>query len=112
MEAVQETHGDLRGGDLLHRRHPRSERATSISLKYYVTLAKELEKMGAHFLAIKDMAGLCRPYAASKLVKALQGEIGMPIHFHTHDTSGIDVGVDPARRATRAWMSSISRSPR
>ncbi|HEX9998219.1 MAG TPA: pyruvate carboxylase [Abditibacterium sp.] len=72
-------------------------------LEYYVSLAKELEKMGAHFLAIKDMAGLCRPYAAHKLVSTLKQEIGLPIHFHTHDTSGIsaasvlqasDAGVD------------------
>jgi pyruvate carboxylase len=60
------------------------------SLKYYVAKAKELERMGAHFLAIKDMAGLCRPYAAAKLVKALREEIGLPIHFHTHDSSGIN----------------------
>jgi pyruvate carboxylase len=46
--------------------------------------------MGAHFLAIKDMAGLCRPYAASALVKALKEEIGIPVHFHTHDTSGVN----------------------
>ncbi|MDB6109275.1 MAG: pyruvate carboxylase, partial [Pedosphaera sp.] len=59
------------------------------SLKYYIKLAKELEKMGAHFLAIKDMAGLCRPYAAYQLVKALKEEIGIPVHFHTHDTSGV-----------------------
>jgi pyruvate carboxylase len=59
-------------------------------LKYYVKLAKELEKMGAHVLCIKDMAGLVRPYAASKLVKALKDEIGLPIHFHTHDTSGLN----------------------
>ncbi len=45
--------------------------------------------MGAHFLAIKDMAGLCRPFAAQALVKALKEEIGIPIHFHTHDTSGM-----------------------
>ena len=45
--------------------------------------------MGAHFLAIKDMAGLCRPYAAYQLVKALKEEISLPIHFHTHDTSGV-----------------------
>lgn len=58
-------------------------------LKYYVELARELEKMGAHILAIKDMAGLCKPAAAAKLVKALKQEIGIPIHFHTHDTAGI-----------------------
>ncbi|RCS54441.1 pyruvate carboxylase [Bremerella cremea] len=59
------------------------------NLKYYVDLAKQLESMGAHFLAIKDMAGLCKPTAARKLIKTLREEIGLPIHFHTHDTAGI-----------------------
>ena len=59
------------------------------SLEYYVKLAKELERMGAHMLAIKDMAGLCKPLAAIKLIKTLKQEIGIPIHFHTHDSSGI-----------------------
>jgi pyruvate carboxylase len=58
------------------------------TLDYYVKLAKELERLGAHMLAIKDMAGLCKPFAAGRLVKALRDEIGIPIHFHTHDTSG------------------------
>ena len=58
-------------------------------LSYYVDMAKELERMGAHLLAIKDMAGLCHPVAAYKLVKALRNEVGIPIHFHTHDSSGI-----------------------
>jgi pyruvate carboxylase len=57
-------------------------------LSYYVSMAKELEKMGAHILAIKDMAGLLKPYAGYQLVKALKEEIGIPIHLHTHDTSG------------------------
>ncbi|MDX9710448.1 MAG: pyruvate carboxylase [Trichloromonas sp.] len=56
-------------------------------LKYYVDLAKELESMGAHILAIKDMAGLLKPFAAEKLIRALKNEIGIPIHLHTHDTS-------------------------
>jgi pyruvate carboxylase len=59
------------------------------SLKYYVDLAKQLEKMGAHILAIKDMAGLCKPQAAKLLVAELRKHIGIPIHFHTHDTAGI-----------------------
>ena len=72
-------------------------------LQYYVDMAKQLEKRGAHILAIKDMAGLCRPYAAFKLVETLRNEIGLPVHFHTHDTSGTsaasvlranDAGVD------------------
>ncbi|MGH7194575.1 MAG: pyruvate carboxylase, partial [Candidatus Saccharimonadales bacterium] len=62
---------------------------TKYDLKYYVELAKELEKMGAHLLAIKDMAGLCKPYAAEVLVRTLKQEVGLPIHFHTHDTSGV-----------------------
>jgi pyruvate carboxylase len=56
-------------------------------LGYYVELAKELEKMGAHILAIKDMAGLLKPFAAYRLVKALKENIGIPVHLHTHDTS-------------------------
>ncbi len=84
-------------GDILDKGRPK------YSLKYYVTMAKQLEKLGAHFLAIKDMAGLCKPYAAFALVKALREEVDIPIHFHTHDTSGInaasllkasDAGVD------------------
>ncbi|MCC6364318.1 MAG: pyruvate carboxylase [Bryobacterales bacterium] len=88
-------------------------------LAYYVKMAKELERMGAHVLAIKDMAGLCKPYAAEKLVKALREEIGLPIHFHTHDTSGInassilkaaDAGVDAADGAI-ASMSGTTSQP-
>src|SRR2546421_3309997 len=89
MEAVNETHAICEAaicytGDIL------DDRRDKFSLKYYVRLAKELERMGAHFLAIKDMAGLCRPYAAEKLIKTLRQEIGIPIHFHTHDTSGVN----------------------
>ncbi len=64
---------------------------TKYDLKYYVSLAKELEKMGSQILAIKDMAGLCKPAAARTLLKALKQEIGIPIHFHTHDTAGTQV---------------------
>ncbi|HEX4772433.1 MAG TPA: pyruvate carboxylase [Bryobacteraceae bacterium] len=60
------------------------------SLDYYVRLAKELKQMGTHILGIKDMAGLLKPYAAYKLVKTLREEVGLPIHLHTHDTSGIN----------------------
>ena len=89
MEAVQKTHAVCEGtlcytGDIL------DPKRTKYALAYYIKLAKELERMGAHFLAIKDMAGLCRPYAAQALVKALRSEVGLPIHFHTHDTSGIN----------------------
>ena len=77
--------------------------AISTRWQYYVRMAKELERMGAHILAIKDMAGLCKPYAAEKLVKALRREVGIPIHFHTHDTSGINAAsVLKAARRGRA----------
>ena len=59
------------------------------NLKYYIELARQLEKAGAHILAVKDMAGVCRPRAARELFRALKQEVGLPIHFHTHDTSGI-----------------------
>jgi pyruvate carboxylase len=83
------------------------------SLGYYVRMAKELERMGAHVLAIKDMAGLCRPYAAEKLVKALRQEIGIPIHFHTHDTSGVNAAsilkaADAGVRIADAAIASMS----
>ncbi len=58
-------------------------------LKYYVALARELEAAGAHIIAVKDMAGLLKPAAARVLFKALREETSLPIHFHTHDTSGI-----------------------
>ena len=61
------------------------------TVEYYVNMAKELEKRGAHLLCIKDMSGLLKPYAAKKLVSTLKQEIGIPIHLHTHDTSGNQV---------------------
>ncbi|HMD42426.1 MAG TPA: pyruvate carboxylase [Candidatus Acidoferrum sp.] len=91
---------------------------TKYSLKYYLRMAKHLEKLGAHFLAIKDMAGLCKPYAAFTLVKELREEVGIPIHFHTHDTSGInsasllkacEAGVDVADAAIAAMSGGTSQ---
>ena len=88
------------------------------SLKYYIDKAKELEKMGAHILCIKDMAGLCHPAAVTKLVSTLKEEIGIPIHFHTHDTSGLnaasimaaaDAGVDIADMALASMSGSTSQ---
>ncbi len=86
---------------------------TKYDLKYYVRMAKELEKAGAHVLGIKDMAGLCRPRAASTLVRTLREEVGLPIHFHTHDTSGISAAsvlaaVDAGCDAVDAAMDSMS----
>ena len=61
---------------------------TKYSLKYYVDFAKQLQKAGANLLGIKDMAGICKPFAAQQLVRALRQEIEIPIHFHTHDCAG------------------------
>ncbi|MCL6636417.1 MAG: pyruvate carboxylase [Alicyclobacillus sp.] len=69
-------------GDVLNPERPK------YNLRYYVDLARELERAGAQILAIKDMAGLLKPYAAIKLVQALRDHVGIPIHLHTHDTSG------------------------
>ncbi|HTM48472.1 MAG TPA: pyruvate carboxylase [Bryobacteraceae bacterium] len=71
-------------GDILDPNRPK------YSLAYYVKMAQELERMGADVLAIKDMAGLLKPYAAGVLVKALREAVSLPIHFHTHDTSGVN----------------------
>jgi len=99
-------------GDILDKGRPK------YSLKYYVAMAKKLEKLGTHFLAIKDMAGLCKPYAAFELVKALREEVHVPIHFHTHDTSGInsasvlkaaEAGVDVADAAIAAMSGGTSQ---
>ncbi|MDR0905400.1 MAG: pyruvate carboxylase [Oscillospiraceae bacterium] len=90
------------------------------TLKYYVDMAKELEKRGAHSLAIKDMSGLLRPYAAKKLVETLKQEVGLPIHLHTHDTSGNQIaayllaseaGVDIVDTAIPAVSSLTSQPP-
>ncbi|GAA5220290.1 pyruvate carboxylase [Membranihabitans marinus] len=89
------------------------------NLEYYVNLARELEKEGAHILAIKDMAGLLKPYAAETLIKALKESTSMPIHLHTHDTSSvqsatylkaIEAGVDAVDVALSA-MSGLTSQP-
>ncbi|HKF26636.1 MAG TPA: pyruvate carboxylase, partial [Candidatus Acidoferrum sp.] len=117
LDAVLEAGGVCEGaicytGDILDQGRPK------YSLKYYIGLAQQLEKLGVHFLAIKDMAGLCKPYAAFELVKKLKQEIGLPIHFHTHDTSGMnaatvlkaaDAGVDIADGAVAAVSGGTSQ---
>jgi pyruvate carboxylase len=117
MEAVQKTDAICEAaicytGDILNPQRSKYD------LQYYVNLAKELEKMGAHILAIKDMAGLCKPHAARVLVKALRDEIDLPIHFHTHDTGGVqaaailnaaEVGLDIADGAIAAMSGGTSQ---
>ena len=92
---------------------------TKYDLNYYLTMARKLEAAGAHIIAVKDMAGLCKPAAASKLIAALKQEVGLPIHFHTHDTSGIaaasimaaiEAGVDAVDLAMDA-LSGLTSQP-
>ncbi|WP_105440866.1 pyruvate carboxylase [Neorhizobium sp. T25_13] len=94
-------------GDLLNSARPKYD------LKYYVSLAEELEKAGAHIIALKDMAGLLKPAAARVLFKALREATSLPIHFHTHDTSGISAAtvlaaVDAGVDAVDAAMDAVS----
>jgi len=88
-------------------------------LKYYVAMARDLEAAGAHVLGLKDMAGLMKPAAARTLISALKDEVGLPIHFHTHDTAGIasgsilaaaEVGVDAVDCAMDALSGNTSQA--
>ena len=99
-------------GDLLDPGRPK------FPLSYYVDLAKQLERAGCHILGIKDMAGLLKPAAAKVLVETLKQEVGLPIHLHTHDTSGIaaasvlaavDAGVDAIDAAMDAMSGATSQ---
>ncbi|MBR9919425.1 MAG: pyruvate carboxylase [Bacteroidetes bacterium] len=92
---------------------------TKFTLPYYVDLAKRLEDAGAHFLAIKDMAGLLKPHAATELIGALKEAVDLPIHLHTHDTSSVqsatylsavNAGVDVVDLAL-ASMSGLTSQP-
>ncbi|WBL32297.1 pyruvate carboxylase [Sinirhodobacter sp. HNIBRBA609] len=117
MDAVVEAEKVCEGticytGDILN-----PDRA-KYDLKYYVGMAKELEAAGAHVLGLKDMAGLLKPAAARALIKALKDEVDLPIHFHTHDTSGIagatilaaaDAGVDAVDAAMDAFSGGTSQ---
>ncbi|MDF0599727.1 pyruvate carboxylase [Psychromarinibacter sp. C21-152] len=91
MDAVVEA-GKVCEGTVCYTGDLFDEARQKYDLKYYVEMAKALEKAGAHVLGIKDMAGLLKPVAARALFKALKEEIGLPIHFHTHDTAGIASG--------------------
>ncbi len=86
MEAVRKT-GKICEAAICYTGDITDPKRDKYPLEYYVAMAKELEQMGAHILAIKDMAGLLKPMAAHKLVKALKENIGIPVHLHTHDTS-------------------------
>ena len=88
IDAVRES-GRLCEAAICYTGNLSDPREKKYTLDYYVKLARELTAAGAHIIGIKDMAGLCRPAAARALVAALKAETGLPLHFHTHDTSGI-----------------------
>jgi pyruvate carboxylase len=88
IDAVRES-GKLCEAAICYTGNLSDPREKKYTLDYYLKLARELKSAGTHILGIKDMGGLCRPRAAYTLVKALKEETGLPLHFHTHDTSGI-----------------------
>jgi pyruvate carboxylase len=88
MDAVRNA-GALCEGAICYSGDLLDPKRDKYNLKYYVSMARQLEKAGANIIGIKDMAGICKPEAARRLITALKGEVGLPLHFHTHDTSGI-----------------------
>lgn len=117
MDAVNET-GRICEGTICYTGDILDPDRAKYDLKYYVKMAKEMQDAGAHILGLKDMAGLLKPAAARVLVKALKDEIEIPVHFHTHDTSGIagasvlaaaDAGVDAADVAMDAFSGGTSQ---
>ncbi len=118
IDAVRES-GKLAEGAICYTGDILDPARAKYSLSYYVGLARELEKAGCHILGLKDMAGLLKPAAARVLVKALKEEVGLPVHLHTHDTSGIgaasvlaavEAGVDAIDAAMDA-MSGVTSQP-
>ncbi|MEJ0092538.1 MAG: pyruvate carboxylase [Methylocella sp.] len=117
IDAVCET-GKLAEGAICYTGDILDPDRAKFSLDYYVGVAKELERAGCHILGIKDMAGLLLPPAARALVKALREEVGLPLHLHTHDTSGvsaatvlaaIDAGVDAVDLAIDSMSGATSQ---
>lgn len=117
IDAVVES-GKLAEGAICYTGDVLDPARCKYDLKYYVALAKELEATGIHILGLKDMAGLLKPAAARVLITALKQEIGLPIHLHTHDTSGIaaatilaavEAGVDAIDAAMDAMSGTTSQ---
>ena len=117
MDAVIEA-GKVCEGTLCYTGDMLDPNRAKYNLKYYVDLANELKAAGAHVLGLKDMAGLLKPAAARQLVRTLKQEVGLPVHFHTHDTSGAaaatilaacDAGVDAVDAAMDAFSGGTSQ---
>ncbi|MFL2777817.1 MAG: pyruvate carboxylase [Paracoccus marcusii] len=117
MDAVIES-GKICEGTVCYTGNMLDPDRSKYDLQYYVKTAQELKAAGAHVLGLKDMAGLLKPPAARILIKALKEEVGLPIHFHTHDTSGMggatilaaaDAGVDAVDCAMDALSGNTSQ---
>ncbi|WP_428928510.1 pyruvate carboxylase [Marinibacterium sp. SX1] len=118
MDAVLDS-GKLLEGAICYTGDIHDPDRAKYNLKYYVDMAKELKAAGTHVLGLKDMGGLVKPRAATVLVKALKEEVGLPIHFHTHDTAGIacasifaaaEAGVDAVDGAMDALSGNTSQA--
>jgi len=118
MDAVVES-GKLCEGTICYTGDILNPDRAKYDLKYYVTMGMELKDAGAHVLGLKDMAGLLKPASASILIKALKDEVGLPIHFHTHDTAGIasatilaasEAGVDAVDCAMDSFSGNTSQA--
>ncbi|WP_342372662.1 pyruvate carboxylase [Propioniciclava soli] len=118
IEAVLETDHGVAEAALCYTGNMTSPGEKLYTLDYYLRLAEEFVAAGAHMLAIKDMAGLLRAPAAAKLVTALRENFDLPVHLHTHDTAGgqlgtllaaIDAGVDAVDVASAAWAGTTSQ---
>lgn len=118
MDAVIES-GKVCEGSICYTGDINDPDRAKYNLKYYVDMGKELRDAGAHVLGLKDMAGLLKPAAARQLVKALKSEVGLPIHFHTHDTAGVasatilaasEAGVDAVDCAMDALSGNTSQA--
>ncbi|MDH2329218.1 pyruvate carboxylase, partial [Cereibacter sp. SYSU M97828] len=117
MDAVVEA-GKVCEGTLCYTGDILDPNRAKYDLNYYVALARDLQAAGAHVLGVKDMAGVLKPAAARVLIKALKEEIGLPIHFHTHDTGGLggasilaaaEAGVDAVDAAMDAFSGGTSQ---
>ena len=104
MDAVLES-GKILEGTVCYTGDMLDPDRSKYDLKYYVSMAKELRDAGAHVLGLKDMAGLLKANAAYTLVKTLKEEVGLPVHFHTHDTSGAAIAT--IMEASRAGVDCV-----
>ncbi|MDR2282261.1 MAG: pyruvate carboxylase [Sphingobacterium sp.] len=89
IDMVRKRTGGIAEGALCYTGDILNPQRSKYNLNYYLRLAKDLENAGAHMLAIKDMSGLLKPYAAQELITALKDTVAIPIHLHTHDTSSV-----------------------